>query len=152
MVMDENDHSGAPALMGTPTDLGHRLRFSIDRAGISMSEAARRVGLSQAAISKLVSGQTSGSKHLYALAQVLGVNPIWLAQGTGSPDVTTVTDSGQLNRDLMRRVIIYALPVLRSDTLTATQIADMLLQLHDHWAVVGHHDSTGGPAQTARTT
>jgi len=60
-----------------------RLRFLIEERGISQSELARRVGISQAAINKLVSGRGQGSKHLHKIAEELGTTPGYL---TGSSD------------------------------------------------------------------
>lgn len=50
------------------------------------SKLAREVGVSRAAVSKWLNTGTSSlhSEHLFRAAQVLGVNPKWLATGEGA--------------------------------------------------------------------
>jgi transcriptional regulator with XRE-family HTH domain len=54
--------------------------------GISQSELARRVGVSQSAIHKLTSGGAYGSKHLHTIASELGTTPAYLEAKTDNPD------------------------------------------------------------------
>lgn len=54
--------------------------------GLSQSELARRVGVSQATIYKLLTGETYGSKHLHRIARELGTTPAYLAGETDDPD------------------------------------------------------------------
>lgn len=133
---EAEEAQGAPAAI---TGLGTRLRQVIDESGLSMSEVARRAGTTQATISKIVGNKISVSRYVYAIARVLGVDPLWLA--TGIRGSGAATQASQLNRALMRRVIVYGLPILQSDKMTPEEIADTLLQLHDHWAILDSDDS-----------
>lgn len=54
--------------------------------GLSQSELARRVGVSQGTIAHLISGRSSGSTHLHKIARVLGTTPAYL---TGETDDAT---------------------------------------------------------------
>ncbi len=54
--------------------------------GLSQSELARRVGVSQAAVYNLVSGGAYGSKHIHRIARELGTTPAYLTGETDDPD------------------------------------------------------------------
>lgn len=62
-----------------------RLAALISEKGLSQSELARRVGVSQATIWKLVKEPSQGSKHLHRIAAELGVSPAYLAGDTDDP-------------------------------------------------------------------
>ncbi len=53
---------------------------------LSQSELARRVGVSQATIFKLVSGRIYGTKHLHKIARELGTTPAYLEGEIDDPD------------------------------------------------------------------
>lgn len=53
---------------------------------LSQSELARRVGISQASIHKLLSGRAYGSKHLHRIARELSTTPAYLTGETDDPD------------------------------------------------------------------
>lgn len=53
--------------------------------GISQAELARRVGVAQATIAKLVGGQTYGSKHLHIIARELNTTPAFLTGEVDDP-------------------------------------------------------------------
>lgn len=65
---------------------GSRLRRLMSDREISQSELARRVGISQASIYRLVSGEAYGTKHLHKIARVLGTTPAFLAGETEDPN------------------------------------------------------------------
>ena len=52
---------------------------------LSQSELARRVGVTQTTIRKLVSGAGYGSKHLHVIARELGTTPAYLNGETDDP-------------------------------------------------------------------
>ncbi|EQB15574.1 helix-turn-helix domain-containing protein [Sphingobium lactosutens] len=64
-----------------PTRLSHLLA---DRE-LSQSELARRVGVSQATIYRLVSGLGYGSKHIHKIARELQTTPAYLSGETDDP-------------------------------------------------------------------
>ena len=72
-----------------------RLRLRMADRGLSQSELARRVKVSQSAIFSLVSGQTYGSKHLHRIARELGTTPAYLEGETDDPDAGAIPDPSQ---------------------------------------------------------
>lgn len=65
---------------------GDRLQARLADKGLSQSELARRVRLTQGTIAKLISGKASGSSHLHRIARELGTTPAYLAGDTDNPD------------------------------------------------------------------
>ncbi|WP_054530330.1 S24 family peptidase [Erythrobacter sp. SG61-1L] len=57
---------------------GDRLEELLIALGLSQSELARRVGVSQTVIYKLVSGQSQGSKYIHRIASELGTSAEYL--------------------------------------------------------------------------
>lgn len=55
---------------------------------ITQSELARRVGVSQQAIHKLIVGHSSGSKHLHKIARELGTTAEYLTGETDDPSLS----------------------------------------------------------------
>ena len=62
-----------------------RLRDALNAQRISQSELARRVGVTQQTIYKLVSGTTYGSKHIHKIARELDTTPAYLMGETDDP-------------------------------------------------------------------
>ena len=62
-----------------------RLRERMNAAGLTQSELARRVGISQASIYHLVSGNGQGSKHLHRIARELGTTMAYLEAEIDDP-------------------------------------------------------------------
>ena len=75
------------------TPYGSRLVQARKQAGLGQVELARRVGIAQ---STLAAAEWSalGSRHTPKIAKVLGVNPIWLQNGSGprGPDERSEPD------------------------------------------------------------
>ncbi|WP_323865659.1 XRE family transcriptional regulator [Xenorhabdus cabanillasii] len=57
--------------------------MALDAAKMSQEQLAQKVGVSQPAIAKLVSGKTKSSRKSLEIALALGINPAWLVNGTG---------------------------------------------------------------------
>jgi len=53
---------------------------------LSQSELGRRVGVSQATIYKLLTGESYGTKHLHLIARELGTTPAYLTGEIDDPD------------------------------------------------------------------
>ena len=65
---------------------GERLKARMEERGVSQTELARRVGVSQQAIGKLVSGESSTSRQLHKIARELATSPAYLMGETDDPD------------------------------------------------------------------
>lgn len=65
--------------------IGERIRSARKRAGMTQSELAKKVGMKQATLSQLETGESEGSKLIVGLAHHLGVSAIWLQTGRGEP-------------------------------------------------------------------
>ncbi len=62
-----------------------RLQERMSKFGLSQSELARRVGVTQTTIRKLVSGGGYGSKYLHLIARELQTTPAFLTGETDDP-------------------------------------------------------------------
>lgn len=66
-----------------------RLKLRMEELAISQSELARRVGVSQTTIYKLVSGDGYGSKYLHKIARELSTTAAYLSGETDDPRAET---------------------------------------------------------------
>lgn len=66
-------------------DIAKRLSAAIAHAGITGAELARRVSLSKAAINDILRGKSKGGQTFGVIAESLGVDPLWLRDGAGTP-------------------------------------------------------------------
>lgn len=66
--------------------IGTRIKQLRKEAKLSQIELAERVGLKQSTISDLEVGKSTGTTYLAQIAQVLGVNALWLETGKGARD------------------------------------------------------------------
>lgn len=62
-------------------ELKDRLKQARRNAGLTQSELAERAGIKQSSVSEIERGLSRSSAHLIKLAQVCGVDPVWLAEG-----------------------------------------------------------------------
>ncbi|MBY0240312.1 MAG: helix-turn-helix domain-containing protein [Burkholderiaceae bacterium] len=60
-----------------------------DGADFTQTDLATKAGVSQGAIGHLESGRTVTSRSITSIAKALDVDPIWLAEGKGTPYPTT---------------------------------------------------------------
>jgi len=61
--------------------LADRVNERMNHLGLIQEDVAKRVGISQAAIHKITSGQTTKPRCIVVLAKSLGVTPEWLENG-----------------------------------------------------------------------
>ncbi|WP_417536309.1 XRE family transcriptional regulator [Methylophaga sp.] len=61
--------------------LAHRLKAAMSKAGVTQTDIANAVGISQAAVQKLAAGKSKTSSKIKDIADYLGVNRIWLEFG-----------------------------------------------------------------------
>ncbi|MBN6079913.1 XRE family transcriptional regulator [Aggregatibacter actinomycetemcomitans] len=70
--------------------LSARLNTLLEEKRLSQAEFARRIGIKQPSVFKILSGETRNPKNILEMAAVLGVNPHWLKTGEGDPDSDSV--------------------------------------------------------------
>lgn len=63
--------------------IGARIREARKHAKLTQGQLASRVGVTQATISELETGESAGTTLLATFASVLGVNALWLETGKG---------------------------------------------------------------------
>lgn len=68
---------------------GNRLRHARTLRGLTQKELARACGLSQGAIGNYETDSRRSPKDVFRIAEVLGVEPSWLAMGTGPMELQT---------------------------------------------------------------
>lgn len=67
--------------------VGERVRERMQAAGLSQAELARRVGVAQPTIFKLIHSSKKGSAHLHRVARELGTTPAYLSGEVDDPDL-----------------------------------------------------------------
>ena len=68
------------------TPLGQRLKEARKKADLTQSALATAVGISQSTYQELETGKSKKSAHLTEIADILKVDPHWLATGKGAPN------------------------------------------------------------------
>lgn len=76
----------------TRMELKDRLKQARKNAGLTQVELAERAGIKQASVSEIERGLTRTSGYLVKLAQICGVDPVWLSDGSGSPEPSFSTN------------------------------------------------------------
>jgi len=77
--------------------IGKRVKQQRKYLGMSQKELSRSVGVAQGIISYLENGENAGTKHLSLIADILGVDALWLQTGKGKPDVHYVQKEKESN-------------------------------------------------------
>ncbi|MFG0919467.1 MULTISPECIES: helix-turn-helix domain-containing protein [Pseudomonas] len=72
---------GAPLVDGPSSAIGERLVLARTGAGLTQAKLAKMVGMEQASISMLETGETQRTTYLAELARACGVSADWLAFG-----------------------------------------------------------------------
>jgi transcriptional regulator with XRE-family HTH domain len=62
-----------------------RFRSLLAERGMSQSELARKIGISQTAVNKLATGGAYGTKHIHLIARALRTSPSFLLGETDDP-------------------------------------------------------------------
>lgn len=98
-------------------------------AGISQAELARRVGVSQPTIFKLIHTSKKGSAHLHRVARELGTTPAYLSGETDNPE-SEGPDEEVLSSDARELLAAFdQLPI--RDRRALVQIATSLAAAND---------------------
>lgn len=63
--------------------IGDRIRDARKRMKLTQAQLAKKVGMSQGALSELETGASEGTTLIATFAAVLGVNALWLETGRG---------------------------------------------------------------------
>nr|WP_023595573.1 helix-turn-helix transcriptional regulator [Pandoraea pnomenusa] len=79
--------------------LAERLRWARTKAGLSQEQLGTKAGVTQSTIGNLESGTRNTARRLPQIAEVLGVNALWLAEGKG-PQTPSGKSSGSLDAAL----------------------------------------------------
>ena len=58
--------------------IAENLRARLAEVGMTQTELARRIGITQSTVASLLSGKSQGSKHLHLIARVLETTPAFL--------------------------------------------------------------------------
>lgn len=66
--------------------LAERLKWARDRKQLTQQQLADRAGVKQSTIGNIESGTRLDPRFLVEIAVAVGVDPVWLALGKGSPD------------------------------------------------------------------
>lgn len=66
-----------------PMNLGSRIKERLADLGMTQTALAKAVGVSQPTIADLISGESSGSKHLHKIAHSLQTTVAYLEGSTG---------------------------------------------------------------------
>ncbi|EGY28690.1 putative transcriptional regulator [Candidatus Regiella insecticola 5.15] len=73
-------------------DFSARLSLAMKQAGYTQGSLAKAVGMAQSSVWRLASGGGASSKKLFQIARILGINPLWLAEGRGDMQSTLGVD------------------------------------------------------------
>lgn len=69
--------------ISTKNTFAERLKLVLRESGITQTELAKCMGVSQSLISSLVTGKRHGIEYSTAISNALGINKWWLAYGEG---------------------------------------------------------------------
>ncbi len=87
---------------------GKRLKYAMKVRDVSQAELAGVIGLKQQAIFLLCKEKSKGTKHAFAIARYLRVDPEWLILGSGRPPSGIDSEDGQTQDDLFAHGLLTA--------------------------------------------
>lgn len=90
--------------------LSHRIRYAMDRAGLSQTELADRAGVTRGTVSNWVNGRSASVKTSVVgpLAKALNVSAVWLMDGRGdidSPPPADVPEDALVIAKILTRLV-----------------------------------------------
>ena len=80
---------------------GKRLKYAMKVRDVSQAELGGVIGLKQQAIFLLCKEKSKGTKHAFAIARYLRVDPEWLILGSGQAPSGIDGEDGQTQDDLL---------------------------------------------------
>lgn len=87
-------------------ELKDRLKKARKDAGLTQVELAERAGIKQASVSEIERGLTRTSGYLVKMAQVCGVDPLWLAEGV-VPQEPSTKSTPEPNAELLGDLVVW---------------------------------------------
>jgi transcriptional regulator with XRE-family HTH domain len=78
-------------------EFGDRLKYAREQAKLTQTQLAGRVGIVQSVIANIENGRNESSRHLVKIAEVLGVEPLWLNEGRGPRTLESNNSSEHLS-------------------------------------------------------
>jgi phage repressor protein C with HTH and peptisase S24 domain len=81
--------------------LAKRLTWARERKGLTQEALAKLSGVSQGTIGNLESGIRQTARKIVDIATAAGVDPIWLANGKGSPELPMAVDATESDDGFM---------------------------------------------------
>lgn len=105
---------------------GERLSARMSALGLSQSELARRVGVAQQTIYKLITGASRSSSHLHRIARELETTPAYLTGETDDASSTAPPPPAQPRHQLVTLQLQVVLP---SEDALAQMFEGLLLPL-----------------------
>ena len=87
---------------------GKRLKYAMKIRDVSQAELGGVIGLKQQAIFLLCKEKSKGTKHAFAIARYLRVDPEWLILGSGHPPSAIDSEDGQTQDDLFAHGLLTA--------------------------------------------
>ena len=85
---------------------GKRLKYAMKVRDVSQAELGGVIGLKQQAIFLLCKEKSKGTKHAFAIARYLRVDPEWLILGSGRPPSGIDSEDGQTQDDLFAQGLL----------------------------------------------
>lgn len=107
--------------------IGTRIAALMRDKGLSQAELARRVGVRQPTIFKLLYENKTGSAHLHKVARELGTTPAYLSGETDDPD-SALPDEPELTAE-EREVLDCLRQIAAKDRAALVQLARSLASM-----------------------
>lgn len=111
---------------------GTRLKEARKEAGLTLEKLAAEAGVSKQSIALIESGKTKGPRSytLFKIADTLGVEPRWLATGTGPKQLK---NHSNINQELLASIAasISSSAQDREIDLTAEQFGELVAYIYD---------------------
>lgn len=94
-----------------------RLQQAMEEGGFTQAALAKKTGMAQSMIWKLVSGKAAGTSKLVTLSKALGVRPEWLGEGSGP-----MREGGKSEDQRIGEGPVFGVEIYDGDTRTNTWI------------------------------
>lgn len=117
-------------------NIGDRIRKRLEVLGISQAELARRVGVAQPTIAKLIAGTSRGSSHLHLIARELRTTPEYLTGATEDPaEGALPAPTASMVADQLDAVMIKEVDIAfgMGGTYLDTPVAERMIPFARNW-------------------